>query len=92
LHAGLVGTPAPPGTTHTGRGGGGGSTLTLVEKWQRRKREADKYPELGKKTIYDQYRRELEATARIDECSNVLDHTFDRTILTAEQLELDDAQ
>lgn len=94
LHAGLLGTPTPVVPTHTGptHGGSGGTTLTLTEKWQRRKREADKYPELGTKTIFDQYRRELEAQMRIDDCSNIVNRAFDRTVLTPEQLNLDDAQ
>ena len=67
-------------------------SLTLLDKWQRRKREADKYPELGSKTIFDQYRRELEAQMRIDDCSDIVNRSFDRTTLTAEQVEIDDAR
>ena len=100
LHAAILGTTTPPGGTHTGSSGHGGSggsgsggnSLTLLEKWQRRKREADKYPELGSKTIFDQYRRELEAQMRIDDCSDIVNRSFDRTTLTAEQLEVDDAR
>jgi hypothetical protein len=70
LHAGILGITTPPASTHTGssgHGSSGGTGLTLLDKWQRRKREADKYPELGSKTIFDQYRRELEAQMRIDD-------------------------
>ena len=43
-------------------------------------------------SIFDQYRRELEAQMRIDDCSNIVNRAFDRTMLTPEQLDLDDAQ
>jgi hypothetical protein len=74
---------APPAVAHAGA-----PTLTPTERWERKKkRDADKYPELKDDAIFDQYHREFEAQLHIDDCSEIANRTFDRTTLAPDQLE-----